>query len=72
MAFKLQHWLVAIEYLPGKDNTLADALSREECTRRKKYMTLGIPDLCLDRGDLAAQPPQDKEGVGVATPTERA
>ena len=27
MAFKLQHWMVQIEYLPGQDNTLADALS---------------------------------------------
>ena len=30
LAFKLQHWLVNIKYLPGVDNTLADALSREE------------------------------------------
>ena len=71
MVFKLQHWLVAIEYLPGKDNTLADALSREECTRRKKSVTHGILDLCLDGRDVTAQPPQDKEeGVGAATPTE--
>ena len=71
MAFKLQHWLVAIEYLAGKDNTFADALSREECTRRKKSVTLGIPDLCLDRGDVSVQPLQDKEeGVEAATPTE--
>ena len=30
MAYKLQHWLIEICYLPGMDNTLADALSREE------------------------------------------
>ena len=30
LAFKLQEWMVKIEYLPGDQNTLADALSREE------------------------------------------
>ena len=30
LAFKLQHWLIQIIYLPGEQNTLADALSREE------------------------------------------
>ena len=30
MAFKMQHWMVDIQYLPGVDNTFADALSREE------------------------------------------
>ena len=30
MAYKLQHWLIEIRYLPGVDNTLVDALSREE------------------------------------------
>ena len=30
LSFKLQHWLVTIQYLPGELNTLTDALSREE------------------------------------------
>ena len=30
MAYKMQHWMVDIQYLPGVDNTFADALSREE------------------------------------------
>ena len=33
-AFKLQHWMLEIVYLPGRDNTLADALSREERRQR--------------------------------------
>jgi len=33
MAFKLQHWLLEIIYLPGEENTFADALSREERNR---------------------------------------
>ena len=31
---KLQHWLVEICYVPGEKNSLADALSCEERTRR--------------------------------------
>jgi len=34
MAFKLQHWLLEIVYLPGEDNTFADALSREERSKK--------------------------------------
>ena len=30
IAYKLQHWLVMVEYLPGAENTMANALSREE------------------------------------------
>ena len=33
MGMKLQHWLVTIEYVPGEENGLADALSREERQR---------------------------------------
>ena len=72
MAFKLQHWLVHIEYLPGQDNTLADALSREERPRKKTFESQEIPDLCLAPGDVEAQPPHEREGVGVVTPTESA
>ena len=27
---KLQHWFIVIQYMPGAENGLADALSREE------------------------------------------
>jgi len=30
LAMKLQQWIVKIEYLPGKDNSAADALSRQD------------------------------------------
>jgi len=33
LGYKLQHWLVTIEYLPGQENGFADALSREERPR---------------------------------------
>jgi len=35
LAFKLQHWMVEVEYLPGQENTFADALSREERSREQ-------------------------------------
>ena len=47
MAFKLQHWLLEIIYPPGRKNTMADALSREECPRKKTSTTQQIPDVCL-------------------------
>ena len=58
LAFKLQHWM--LQYLPGRDNTLADALSREE--RRQKDTpadhNLGV---CLAEGDVEGQPPHEGE-----------
>jgi len=39
MAFKLQHWLMTIEYFPGEQNTFADALFREERERTMQYQT---------------------------------
>ena len=54
-AYKLQHWLVTIQYIPGSQNTLADALSREE---RHKEMMLDKPSIDLASGIVEEQPPQ--------------
>jgi len=56
-AFKLQHWMIQIEYLTGDSNTFAKALSREE---RKRTSENG-PDVHLVVGDVAAQPPLEEE-----------
>ena len=56
MAYKLQHWHITIEYIPGSENTLADALSREE----RKWM-LDKPSISLVAGDVEGQPPQKEE-----------
>ena len=58
MAYKLQHWLVTISYIPGTDNTMADALSREEWTRE---MMPDEPGINLALGDVEGQPPQEEE-----------
>ena len=62
LSFKLQYWLVKVEYLPGLENGLADALSREERPRPQAAdmvpRDLHTPDASLASGD-----------VGVATPT---
>ena len=55
ISMKLQHWLLRIEYLPGRENGLADALSREE---RKRMAPIIMTDASLAVGD-----------VGVPTPT---
>jgi len=72
MAFKLQPWLLTVQYIQGEENGLADALSREErpddtsteelCSRREHR---------LARGDVAGTPPlEDREVVGHAHHSE--
>ena len=57
LSMKLQHWLVKVEYLPGRDNGMADTLSREERPRMASTDPK-TPDASLAMGD-----------VGVPTPT---
>ena len=57
LSFKLQHWLIEVKCLPGDENGMADALSREERPRMSSA-DLTIPDISLASGD-----------VGVATST---
>ena len=62
LAFKLQHWLIQISYLPGERNTLADALSREERTPeedpRQQEEDASVPGRHLAAGDVEGTPPQ--------------
>ena len=61
LAYKLQHWLVKIEYLPGDRNGMADALSREERPRvqiaKMAPRDLQTPDASLASGDVGAPTP---------------
>ena len=57
LSFKLQHWLVKVDYRSGNKNSMADALSREERPRMSSE-DLKTPDASLASGD-----------VGVPTPT---
>ena len=61
MAFKLQDWMVDIIYLPREENTLADALSREEWTASDQTEE-DVPSAGrhLAAGDVEGTPPQDK------------
>ena len=62
LAFKLQHWLIQISYLPGERNTLADVLSREERTPeedpRQQEEDASVPGRHLAAGDVEGTPPQ--------------
>ena len=73
MAYKLQHRMVTVEYLPGPENTMADALSREERPRTVTTKDSHNLDVSLALGDVEAGAPHDgeysKDSVGVATPT---
>ena len=63
LAFKLQHWLLDIEYLPGEQNTLADALSREERVIPDQTISIQAdqnvptPGRHPERGDVGETPP---------------
>ena len=59
LAFKLQHRMLQIAYIPGIENTMAEALSREE--RKQREMPGYTPDVCLVVGDVEGQPPPEKE-----------
>ena len=59
LAFKLQHWMLQIAYIPGEENTMADTLSREERNRRETPDE--HPDVYLAKGDVAGQPPHKEE-----------
>jgi len=69
MAFKLQQWLITIEYIPGDTNGFADALSREErstpgarrLNRHTEEKTSFETELGLAWGDVAGHPPLDEE-----------
>jgi len=61
ISYKLQHWMLTLEYLSGESNTFADALSREERRGDRSRTTEENPDVHLVRGDVAAQPPRERE-----------
>ena len=61
-AYKLQHWMTEIQYLPGKENSLADALSREERRHTEEDTKLTgerSPDSHLLVGDVEGLPPHE-------------
>jgi len=61
MAYKLQPWLVTVDYIEEKKNGLADALSREE---KQDDRTQPLPEDRLARRDVAADPPLGFREVG--------
>ena len=61
ISLKLQHWLVTIKYLPGRDNGFADALSREEQTWEKRVTPASQePDVVLQWGMWGYQPTHEE------------
>ena len=58
MAYKLQHLMVNIRYIPGDNNTFADALSRKE---RRTYVMPDKLGISLAAGDVAGQPPHREQ-----------
>ena len=50
LALKLQPWRVDIQYLPGKDNQLADALSRQEWRYRESETSSGAGETADSSG----------------------
>ena len=71
MAMKLQHWLISVEYLPGRENGFADALSREE--RPRRIATVTESSFSLDSGDVGNSPTKDtpaRETISGSTQAE--
>lgn len=53
-SIKLQQWLVQVEYIQGKENTLADALSRMD----DEKTAAGSASVSLVPGGCGGGPPQ--------------
>ena len=60
LAYKLQHWMLELVHLPRVDNTVADALSREERQDEKISGHQESPEICPARGDVEGQPPHER------------
>ena len=63
LSFKLQHWLVNVEYLPGDKNGMVDALSREERPRMTS-VAQETPDISFASGGCGGSNPQMKSRRG--------
>ena len=65
LSYKLQHWLITIQYIPGTQNMLADALSREERPKDNSNYPSSVmqdePGITLALGDVEGTPPQEEE-----------
>ena len=57
---KLQHWLIDVQYLPGLENGLADALTREE---RRFSETVAADGLQSGVGGCGEAPSTDGENM---------
>jgi len=68
LAFKLQHWMVEVEYLSGQDNTFADALSREERSREQIEKGETMEKVVYGNG-LMGKVENEKEYIGVKRTT---
>jgi len=74
LGYKLQGWMVNIQYLPGTENGFADALSREERSRTKEEEKKNenreeTPGCRLVRGDVEGAPPlKDRRSGGPRPP----
>jgi len=62
MAYKMQPWLMKVEYIEGQENGLADALSREERGDDDSRMELcSRTEHKLAWGDVAGASPQEEK-----------
>ena len=57
MSMKLQHWMVDIAFLPGEENTLANALSGKE----KRSETVSEDGLQSGAGGCGGAPSTEEE-----------
>ena len=65
---KLQPWLIEFQYLPGVENTLVDALSRQDWQSEKKSREKSAPEEPHEKEDVktgaTVMPQSDAGGVG--------